>query len=153
DIVKHSRLSADGRLALSVSTVKPSSGNSLENSVRLWDTTTGAELRRFEGHTSDVAGCAFSADGGLALSASGDGRLRLWETANGQQLAYSLIGEQLLCCALSSQGLALAGDEFGGVHILDVVGVDSSASVESGSAAQGRGASGVQAESAQEPAT
>jgi len=134
-------LSADGRRALAASQ---------DNTVRLWDTESGAELRHFVGHTSDVSGCALSADGRLALSASNDGTVRLWDTANGQQLTYSLIGVQLLCCALSSQGLALAGDEFGGVHILDVVGVDFTP-LEPGSVAQGGGASGMQAEAAQEP--
>jgi hypothetical protein len=44
------------------------------------------EIRRLEGHTAEILGCALSADGRYALSASADRTVRLWDTATGQQV-------------------------------------------------------------------
>jgi WD40 repeat protein len=40
----------------------------------------------FQGHTAQVRSAVFSPDGSKALSASHDGTLRLWNTANGEEL-------------------------------------------------------------------
>lgn len=45
-----------------------------------------ALVRTFIGHTGYVQSCAFSPDGRLALSASMDHTLRLWDVATGQSL-------------------------------------------------------------------
>jgi hypothetical protein len=83
-----------------------------------------ALVRTFEGHTDRVNACAFSPDGQLALSASSDGALRLWDVASGQEISYWLTDAGLQCCAFRSGGhLAMAGDKRGGVHFLEVVGV------------------------------
>ena len=47
--------------------------------AQLWDTTTGAAIRRFEGHTRGVHSVAFSWDGNRPLTGSWDGTTRLWE--------------------------------------------------------------------------
>jgi hypothetical protein len=44
------------------------------------------ELRRLEGHTAEVLGCALDASGRHALSASADRTVRVWDTATGQEL-------------------------------------------------------------------
>ena len=55
---------------------------------RLWDVTTGKELRRFEGHTSFVVAVAFSPDGRRILSAghSPDDSLRVWDAETGKEM-------------------------------------------------------------------
>lgn len=54
--------------------------------IRLWDVSTGRELRRFEGHRDEVYAVAFSSDGRRALSGSDDSTVRLWEVDTGKQV-------------------------------------------------------------------
>jgi WD40 repeat protein len=67
-------------------------GNSFENraspdaSLRLWDLTTGKEIRQFKGHTKDVRKVAVSPDGTQLLSGSFDGTMRLWELETGKEI-------------------------------------------------------------------
>ncbi len=97
DTVESVAFSADGRFALSGSC----GGNDYEGcdkgSLKLWDVTTGKELRSFSGHIGDVWSVAFSPDGRFALSGSCDetvlsslycneGSVKLWETATGKEL-------------------------------------------------------------------
>ena len=77
-----------------------------------WSTVRSdpALLRQFSGHTSDINGCALSGDGRLALSASDDETLRLWDTETGEGRAV-LEGHirEVQGCALSADGrLALS---------------------------------------------
>ncbi len=57
-----------------------------DKTLRLWDVTTGQELRMFTGHTDAVTCVVFSADGKRLLSGGRDATLRLWDVATGQQL-------------------------------------------------------------------
>jgi WD40 repeat protein len=69
--VNDAAVSPDGKRALSA-------GLS-DNKVRLWDLTTGREMRSFEGHVRSVLGVAFSADGRRALSCDSVCAVRLWK--------------------------------------------------------------------------
>ncbi|MBI1917333.1 MAG: tetratricopeptide repeat protein, partial [Planctomycetes bacterium] len=62
-------LSGDGRLALSAGR---------DETLRLWEVSSGSCLRTFEGHKSGLRAAALSADSRFALSGSGDGTIRLW---------------------------------------------------------------------------
>jgi WD40 repeat protein/serine/threonine protein kinase len=63
-----------------------------DNTVRLWDVASGAEIRRFEGHQSAVWSVAFSPDGKKLVSSSGpllvagDTSIRVWDINTGAEL-------------------------------------------------------------------
>jgi hypothetical protein len=54
--------------------------------MKLWEVTTGRELRTFEGHSGYVESVAFSPDGRYALSGTVDGTMKLWEVATGREI-------------------------------------------------------------------
>ncbi len=58
-----------------------------DKTARLWDVGTGKEVRQFEGHDGEVAGVAFSPDGGRAATAGADRTVRVWDTASGKELS------------------------------------------------------------------
>jgi guanine nucleotide-binding protein subunit beta-2-like 1 protein len=64
-------ISSDGMFALS---------GSWDQTLRLWDITTGESTRRFVGHTGDVLSVAFSADNRQIVSGSRDRTIKLWNT-------------------------------------------------------------------------
>jgi WD40 repeat protein len=76
----------DGRRAVT------GGGNAFENkgmteaSLRLWDLTTGKEIRKFQGHTKDVRSVAISPDGNQLISGSFDGTMRLWDLHTGKEI-------------------------------------------------------------------
>ncbi len=59
---------------------------SWDDTIRLWDTGTGSEIRRLSGHTGDVASVAFSPDGARLVSGSYDGTIRLWDVETGIEI-------------------------------------------------------------------
>ena len=77
DWIEYVAWSPDGRWALS---------GSGDQTVRVWDTETGRELRTLEGHTGAVYGVAWSPDGRRALSGSYDRTVRVWNTETGREL-------------------------------------------------------------------
>lgn len=64
-------VSSDGQFALS---------GAWDNTLRLWDLTTGATTRTFVGHTHDVLSVAFSLDNRQIVSGSRDKSIKLWNT-------------------------------------------------------------------------
>jgi len=65
---------------------KTLASGSWDETIKLWDTATGEELRTLTGHTSYVSSVAFSPDGKILASASGDGTVRLWDAATGREI-------------------------------------------------------------------
>ena len=51
---------------------------SWDDTVRLWDTKTGAHIRTLTGHTNSVLSVAFSPDGNIIATGSDDGTMLLW---------------------------------------------------------------------------
>jgi WD40 repeat protein len=66
-------VSPDGRLIVS---------GSSDQTLKIWDALTGAEIATLTGHTAAVKDCAFSPDGGFVVSASADRTLRLWRAGS-----------------------------------------------------------------------
>ncbi|KAN0083541.1 WD40-repeat-containing domain protein [Elaphomyces granulatus] len=54
-----------------------------DNTVRLWDATTGAWKQTLEGHRDSVNAVAFSPDGKVLASGSDDNTVRLWDATTG----------------------------------------------------------------------
>ena len=104
--------SPDGRCVLT---------GSNDTTARLWETATGKELRRFQGHIGHVTSVAFSRDGRWVLTGSGslsgigDNSARLWETATGKEVRrFKGHSEDVLAVAFSPKGRhALTGSKDG----------------------------------------
>jgi WD40 repeat protein len=69
--------SPDGKYALS---------GSEDQTLKLWDISSGKEIRNFTGHSRSVYSVAFSPDGKYALSGSWDGTLKLWNISSGKEI-------------------------------------------------------------------
>jgi WD40 repeat protein len=54
--------------------------------VRLWDVSTGKELKRFSGHAHMIHGVASTRDGRRIVSGGCDGTVRLWDVSTGKEL-------------------------------------------------------------------
>jgi WD40 repeat protein len=79
--------SSDGRTLASSSGNVHQVGDSLDNTVKLWDATTGQVLATLKGHQDAVTSVTFSSDGRTLASGSWDKTVRLWDAKTGQELA------------------------------------------------------------------
>ena len=70
-------IAPDGKRAISASS---------DQTLKIWDTDTGIELRTLTGHTGSVRGVAIAPDGLTAISASDDNTLKIWDLASGSEL-------------------------------------------------------------------
>jgi WD40 repeat protein len=73
----HVAWSPDGSLLIST-------GN--DKLIRLWNPSTGEQVRTFAGHTEKVMMADFSPDGQTLVSASADKTARIWDVASGKCL-------------------------------------------------------------------
>src|SRR6185503_15565058 len=67
-----------------------------DHSVRIWDTRTGAELKRITGHANDVLDLAFSPGGTELVTTSADGHTILWDVESGDELARATLAAGIL---------------------------------------------------------
>jgi hypothetical protein len=61
-----------------------------DNTLRLWDATTGAPIGRAMKHEGPVRGAQFNRDGSRILSRSSDNTLRLWDAATGAPIGPAM---------------------------------------------------------------
>ena len=95
---------------------------SYDNSVRVWDASTGVELKKLKGHINTVNSVMFSRDGTQIVSGSDDCSVRVWDVSTGVELQV-LKGHTggVNSVALSSDGmLIVSGSDDNSVRVWDV---------------------------------
>ena len=58
-----------------------------DHTLKVWDATTGREIRTLKGHTKMVNSVAFSPDGKRIVSGSDDETLKVWDATSGEEIA------------------------------------------------------------------
>jgi WD40 repeat protein len=59
---------------------------SYDNTARIWDVTTGKEIKTLRGHEGYIWSVAFSPDGKRIVSASYDHTARVWDVNTGEEI-------------------------------------------------------------------
>ena len=81
-----------------------------EGTIRLWESATGKELRRFEGDARGFFGIAFSPGGKMLASAGNGGMIHVWDVPS-RKCRFSVKGHEgsmVACVAISPDGKWLA---------------------------------------------
>ena len=91
-----------------------------DGTARLWDTETGAEIRRFEGHKSKVRNVTFAPDGAALLTVSDGGTARLWDTASGEEIrCFEGHNGRIQSVAFAPSGATLTASDDGKTRLWD----------------------------------
>jgi WD40 repeat protein len=94
-----------------------------DDTIRLWDASTGEELHTLKGHTGYVLSVSFSPDGTRIASGSGygDKTIRLWDASTGEEL-HTLKGHTdiVFSVSFSPDGTRIAsGSRDKTIHLWD----------------------------------
>ena len=122
DSVNSLAFSPDGKLLASGSDGERLASGSDDNTVKLWDVSTGTCARTLKGHGEDVLAVAFSPDGKTLASGSYYQTVKLWDVPTGKS-ARTLKGHvsAVQGVAFSPDGKRLAsGSHDGTVKLWDV---------------------------------
>ena len=106
-------VNANGKTAVSCSA---------DQTVRVWDNTTGQQKFQMNGHEGPVHAVAMSLDETFAMTSGADGALRLWDLTGGRQLKELVRYEATMyAVAIHPQGqLVAAAGADRKVHLLDM---------------------------------
>jgi WD40 repeat protein len=91
-----------------------------DNTIKIWDSSTGKLIRTLTGHSSSVLSVAFSSDGKTVASGSWDNTIKIWDSSTGK-LIRTLTGHSqgVLSVAFSSDGKIASGSEDNTIKIWD----------------------------------
>ena len=67
--------------------------------MRVWDLASGRIEHTLHGHTDGVMAVVVEAHGRRIVSGGKDGTVRVWNLADGTELAHWDAGTNVLCCA------------------------------------------------------
>ena len=98
---------------------------SADNTLKLWDVSTGKEIRTFRGHSGDVTSVAFSPDGKIIISGSGglfDNTLKLWDVSTGKEIrTFKGNSDRVWSVAFSPDGkMIVSGSHDGTTRLWDI---------------------------------
>ena len=79
-----------------------------DETVRIWNSETGEELKTLSGHTSDVLSVSITDDDRMIISGSDDDTIKLWNLESGE-LIKTLTGHSDIVYSVSSIQIA-SGD-------------------------------------------
>lgn len=84
-----------------------------DQSIILWDISTGKKINTFAGHRAQISSVSFSCDSQIIASTSTDGALKLWQISTGEELnigtskinvaKFSEVSKSLICA--NSEGI------------------------------------------------
>lgn len=92
-----------------------------DNTIQVWDLTTGQQIHRITGHSDTVTAVAISPDSQILASASWDNTIKVWELSSGN-LLHTLIADyssstNLNPIAISPDGQIFASESRGNIAI------------------------------------
>jgi len=79
-----------------------------DTTVRLWEASSGREIRKLTGHDGSIRGLAFSSDGRYLASGNSDGTVKLWDVATGRELRTLMHIAGVTAVSFSPDGKTLA---------------------------------------------